>query len=68
MKTQLKFIDHNTDNASNSGDVLDIEISSKELNWQSIILKKGTSPHFYTQNVYTPYFYFALAIEANLNW
>ena len=68
MKTQLKFFDHKSNNTSNCSDVLDIEISSKDLNWQGIILEKGTSPHFYPKNVYTPYFYFALAIEANLNW
>jgi AraC family transcriptional regulator len=68
MDSQLKFFDFGTGEPSNCGDVLDIEVSSKELGWSGVILEKGTSPHFYPNNVYTPYFYFALAIEANLEW
>ncbi len=32
------------------------------------VLEKGRSPHFYPTNVYTPYFYFALALDDELNW
>ena len=48
--------------------MLDIEFSSAELDWPGIILEQGSSPHFYPDNVYTPYFYFALALEQDLHW
>ena len=50
------------DTISACDDVLDVEFSSPLLEWPGVILEKG-SPHFYPQNVYTSYFYFALAIE-----
>ena len=68
MKSQLQFFNFDSNNISNCGDVLDIEISSKSLDWKGIILEKGTSPYFYPNNVYTPYFYYALAIDADLHW
>jgi AraC family transcriptional regulator len=30
--------------------------------------KKGSSPQFYPNNVYSPYFYFALALDQDLPW
>lgn len=68
MKSRLKFLDFESDQASDCGNVLAIENSSNKLGWQGVILEKGTSPHFYPNNVYTPYFYFALALEADLEW
>jgi AraC family transcriptional regulator len=68
MKSQLKFIQYETHAPSECGSVLDIEFSASELNWPGIILEKGCSPHFYPNNVYTPYFYFALGLERDLNW
>ena len=68
MKSNLKFIDFNSNELSDCGLVLDIELSNIELDWSGVILEKGSSPYFYPQNVYTPYFYFALAIEEDLNW
>ncbi len=68
MKSRLKFLDFETGKASDCGEVLAIEISSGKLGWQGVILEKGSSPHFYPTNVYTPYFYFALALEADLEW
>ncbi|MFD2166999.1 helix-turn-helix domain-containing protein [Thalassotalea euphylliae] len=68
MKSTLKFFDFDSDQISNCGDVLDIEFSNHALDWSGIVLEKGTSPHFYPQNVYTPYFYFALALEKDLHW
>ncbi|MDK9760186.1 AraC family transcriptional regulator, partial [Vibrio sp. D173a] len=56
------------DELSDCGQVLDIEFSNRELDWPGVILEKGSSPHFYPKNVYTPYFYFALALEQDLNW
>ncbi|MGH1362273.1 MAG: helix-turn-helix transcriptional regulator [Calditrichia bacterium] len=68
MNSNLKFFDFKTNAESDCGNVLVIETSSKKLGWQGIILEKGESPHFFPQNVYTPYFYFALALEADLEW
>ncbi|MDK9739440.1 AraC family transcriptional regulator [Vibrio sp. D404a] len=68
MESKLKFIDFNSDELSDCGQVLDIEFSNRELDWPGVILEKGSSPHFYPKNVYTPYFYFALALEQDLNW
>lgn len=58
----------NTGELSDCGQVLDIEFSNAECQWEGIILEKGRSPHFYPKNVYTPYFYFALALDQELNW
>lgn len=68
MKSKLQFFDFDTNENSKCGDILDIQISSQNLNWKGVILEKGTSPHFYPNNVYTPYFYYALALDADLNW
>lgn len=68
MKSSLKFIDFASDAASDCGDVLDIEFSSTDLGWEGVIIEKGSSPHFYPNNVYTPYFYFALALDQDLTW
>lgn len=68
MESQLKFFDFESNEHSDCGNVLDIEFSNHELEWQGVVLEKGSSPHFYPTNVYTPYFYFALALDQDLNW
>lgn len=68
LKSQLAFYDAQTNEASNCGDVLDITLANHALDWQGIILEQGSSPHFYPTHVYTPYFYFALALEQDLHW
>lgn len=68
MESRLKFYQQADNELSNCGAVLEIEESNHHLNWPGIVLEKGSSPHFYPNNVYTPYFYFALALEQDLNW
>lgn len=68
MKSSLEFFDFDTQVASDCGDVLQIEFSSSSLNWEGVVLEKGNSPHFYPTNVYTPYFYFAMALDRDLSW
>lgn len=68
MKSNLKFFDFIDNKLSDCSQVLDIEFSNSDLGWSGVILEKGSSPHFYPQNVYTPYFYFALALEQDFNW
>lgn len=68
MKSKLMFFHHESQSLSSCGEVLDIEFSNHSLDWPGILVEKGTSPHFYPSNVYTPYFYFALALEKDLNW
>ena len=68
MDSRLEFYDFESNAASDCGDVLDIEFSSATLNWPGVVLEKGSSPHFYPNNVYTPYFYFALALDKDLHW
>ncbi|MEM7193615.1 MAG: AraC family transcriptional regulator [Pseudomonadota bacterium] len=68
MKSRLKFFDHATDSLSNCGEVLEINFSSDGLDWSGVILEQGSSPHFYPTDVYTPYFYFALALQQDLHW
>lgn len=68
MKSNLMFYSHETKELSDCGEVLSIEFSNHDLNWQGVVLEKGRSPHFYPNNVYTPYFYFALALDKELNW
>ncbi|MDG3086384.1 AraC family transcriptional regulator [Vibrio hannami] len=68
MKSDLKFFDFDSNELSDCGKVLDIELSASGLDWPGVIIEKGNSPHFYPQNVYTPYFYFALALDKDLTW
>lgn len=68
MKSTLKFFSYDSRTPSDCGQVLDIEFSSESLNWSGVLLEKGSSPHFYPDNVYTPYFYFALGLEQDLHW
>lgn len=68
MKSNLKFYNHGSGTESRCSDVLEIEFSNASLGWHGVILEKGSSPHFYPDNVYTPYFYFALALEQDLQW
>ena len=68
MKSSLQFFHSDTDEPSDCGDVLEIAFSASELNWPGVVLEKGSSPHFYPKAIYTPYFYFALALEKDLNW
>ena len=68
MKSILEFYNAKDNSKSDCGSVLNIDFSSSHLNWPGIILEKGSSPHFYPDNVYTPYFYFALALDQDLHW
>ena len=68
MHSHLKFFNFESDTPSDCGKVLEIDISNHNIDWPGIILEKGSSPHFYPNNVYTPYFYFALALEQDLHW
>jgi AraC family transcriptional regulator len=68
METILEYRDFKTGKASDCGRVLDIQESSRNLDWDGIILEKGTSPYFHPQNVQTPYFYFALALDLPFHW
>lgn len=68
MKSILEFYNAKDNSKSDCGSVLKIDFSSSHLNWPGIILEKGSSPHFYPDNVYTPYFYFALALDQDLHW
>lgn len=68
MKSNLKFYNVDTNKLSDCGQALEIEFSSSALDWPGVILEKGSSPYFYPKNVYTPYFYFALALDQELSW
>ena len=68
MKSNLQYFHFDSDLPADCGEVLNIEFSSASLDWPGVVLEKGSSPHFYPKNVYTPYFYFALALEQDLHW
>lgn len=68
MQSKLIFLDHESGSPSDCGEVLDISLSSSDLDWKGVVLEKGSSPHFYPTNVSTPYFYFAVALEKPLHW
>ncbi len=68
MESKLEFFDFDSNSPSDCGGVLDIEFSSANLNWPGVVLEKGSSPYFYPNNVFTPYFYFALALDQDLHW
>jgi len=68
MRTALVYIEHDTGNISDCGEPLEIEVSSRDLPWEGVLLEKGWSPYFIPKNIATPYFYFALALESNFHW
>lgn len=68
MKSKLQFFQAHDDSVSQCGEVLEINLSSHHLAWQGVLIEKGHSPYFYPNDVYTPYFYFALALEQTLDW
>lgn len=68
MRSDLKFYQFESRQPSDCGEVLEIDFSVRKLDWDGVVLEKGQSPNFYPNNVYTPYFYFALALEHELNW
>ena len=63
MKTSIPFYHKVTNVRSNCGDPLNIELSSKDLAWEGILLERGSSPFFYPKDVVTPNFYFAIEME-----
>jgi AraC family transcriptional regulator len=68
MKTILQYLDATTRQPSDCGKSLEIRESSRDLDWQGIIVEAGSSPEFYPENVCTPYFYFALDTSTGLKW
>ena len=60
MKTIIEFYDYDKKIKSDCSEPMEIEVSSRNLGWEGIILEKGFSPHFNFENVATKYFYFAL--------
>ncbi|WP_240838919.1 helix-turn-helix domain-containing protein [Acidaminobacter sp. JC074] len=68
MKTSIPFYHKVTGIKSDCGNPLDISLSSKDLNWEGILLERGTSPHFYPKDVVTPNFYFAIEMENTYSW
>lgn len=68
MKSLIKYLDAESNSPTDCGEPLVIELSSRELNWQGILLEKGWAPFFHPRNVYTDYFYFALATSGSAEW
>lgn len=68
MKTSMPFYHKVTKVKSNCGDPLEITLSSKELEWDGILLEKGTSPRFHPKDVITSGFYFAVELENSFSW
>jgi len=68
MKSAITYLDAETQRVTDCGDPLVIELSSRDLNWQGLLVEKGWSPFFRPRNVYTDYFYFALATSASAEW
>ncbi|WP_125561066.1 helix-turn-helix domain-containing protein [Pseudoalteromonas rubra] len=68
MQSNLRFYNFETNTLSDCGAVLEITFSNHDLAWPGILVEQGMSPHFYPTHVYTPYFYFALALENDLHW
>ncbi len=67
MKTELRYLDATTGQPSDCGAVLEIEVSSRHLHWDGVLLEMGRSPSFYPTNVVTPDFYFALAHDIDFS-
>ncbi|MCH4889221.1 helix-turn-helix transcriptional regulator [Acidaminobacter sp. JC074] len=67
MKTNIPFL-MKSGEKSNCGDPLDISLSSHHLNWDGVLVEKGTSPYFYPKDVVTPNFYFAMELKVTYHW
>lgn len=63
MKTILKYYKKGSNVESNCGDILDIKVSSRNFEWDGVLLERGTSKYFYPKEVETPNFYFAVEME-----
>jgi len=68
MKTILPFYHKVTGVKSNCGDPLNISKSSRDLDWDGLLVERGTSPYFYPKDVITPNFYFAIELENTYSW
>lgn len=68
MKTAIKYLDAKTGSPSNCGEPLQIEVSSRHLEWKDILVERGVSPFFYPQEVMTASFYFAMELEHHYSW
>lgn len=68
MKTNIPFYHKVTDVVSNCGEPLDITLSSHLLNWEGVLVERGTSPYFHPKDVVTPNFYFAIEMENTYSW
>jgi AraC family transcriptional regulator len=68
MKTVIPFHHKVTGIKSNCGDPLNITVSSRNLNWDGVLVEQGSSPHFHPKDVVTPNFYFAMELEHAYNW
>jgi AraC family transcriptional regulator len=67
-RTRLEFFRADDRSRDACGESLIVEASSHDLSWPGVLIEKGWAPHFYPTNVVTPYFYFALARDADLRW
>jgi AraC family transcriptional regulator len=68
MKTAIEYFDYYTGEKTDCGVPLEIEISSRHLDWKGVLLEKGWSPYFHPKNTITNSFYFALALDSPLHW
>lgn len=59
--SRMPYCYHECKSHSECGEHFDIEVSSEGLEWDEVILEKGSATHFYTENVSLPYYYFAVA-------
>lgn len=68
MKTDLQFIDKENGKISTCADHFHIEKSSRKLNWGGILLEKGSSNYFISENVMTKNFFFAMELKYEFDW
>lgn len=68
MKTKLQFLDSKTNKNTSCADHFEIQVSSRDLNWNGILLEKGTASHFTTKDVVTPYFFFSMELKNDFSW
>lgn len=68
MNTVIKYLNAENREPSNCGEPLEIELSSRNLQWDGILVEKGRSKYFQPNNVITSSFYFALELENSYSW
>lgn len=67
MKTAIEYYNHIDSSHSTCGESLRINVSSKQLNWDGLLVEIGHCHSFSSQDATTPNFYFGMTLNESYN-